>query len=79
MLAALCGEQERKALIMRTYPTESVDPVIAAWRNGSDLDSPAGPLFTGGRYAESEITMNGRVGTGRCGTVCSGSQSAQCC
>ncbi|HEY2576556.1 MAG TPA: DUF6229 family protein [Streptosporangiaceae bacterium] len=58
---------------------ETPDQKIAAWRTGKGADSPAGPLFTGGTYAQSEITMHGRVGTGQCGTVCSGSATAQCC
>jgi Family of unknown function (DUF6229) len=58
---------------------ETPDQTIAAWRAGTDPSSPAGPLFTGGAYAESEITMHGRVGTGHCGSNCSGSAHAECC
>jgi hypothetical protein len=69
------GEHDRKATNMRTDPKDTV----AAWRSGTDPNSPAGPLFTGGMYAESEIAMNGRVGTGHCGSNCSGSHTAECC
>ena len=58
---------------------DSPDQTIASWRSGTDSASPAGPLFTSGKYAEAEITMTGRVGTGRCGSDCSGSATAQCC
>lgn len=58
---------------------ENPDQTIAAWRTGTDPNSPAGPLFTGGAYAQSEIAMHGRVGTGHCGTNCSGSHTAECC
>ena len=63
---------------MKTDPKVSLDQMVAAWRDGAQ-DSPAGPLFTAGRYAESEITMNGRIATGHCGSNCSGSATASCC
>ena len=50
---------------MHTNPKDTV----AAWRSGTDPDSPAGPMFPGGTYAESEITMSGRAGTHACGTA----------
>jgi hypothetical protein len=31
------------------------DVIVAGWLNGTDHNSPAGPLFIGGEYAESEI------------------------
>lgn len=58
---------------------ESPVETVETWRSGSSQDSPAGPLFTSGKYAESEITMSSRIGTGRCGTDCSGSATGQCC
>lgn len=58
---------------------ESPVEVVETWRDGTSQDSPAGPLFTSGQYAESEITMSSRVGTGRCGSDCSGSVHYQCC
>lgn len=63
---------------MHDSSAERFDEIVGTWRSGSD-DNPAGPLFTSGRYAESEIRMSSRVGTGRCGTDCSGSVTAQCC
>jgi len=58
---------------------ETADKTATTWRDGTSQDSPAGPLFTSGKYAESEITMSSRVGSGRCGTDCSGSVHYQCC
>jgi hypothetical protein len=52
---------------------------IAAWRDGTGPDSPAGPLFTGGAYAESEIAASDQVKTVQCGTVCSYSAGRECC
>jgi hypothetical protein len=74
----IAGQQDREVTIMRNE-REIPDQTIAAWRNGTDPSSPAGPLFTSGDYAQSEITMHGRVGTGDCGTVCSGSAAGECC
>jgi hypothetical protein len=64
---------------MRENPKENPADIVSTWREGTSADSPAGPLFTGGKYAPSEIAMSSRVGTGRCGSDCSGSATAQCC
>ncbi len=52
---------------------------VAAWRAGTATDSPAGPMFTGGTYAVSELTMSGRLKTENCGTICSYSATRYCC
>lgn len=59
---------------------------INHWRNYADVDSPAGPLFVSGEFAESDIASSTNVLTagvlcnsGRCGTVCSGSAGHPCC
>jgi hypothetical protein len=52
---------------------------VAAWRDGTAEDSPAGPLFTSGPYAESELTATGEVRTAQCGTACSYSAGRECC
>ena len=31
------------------------DVIVTRWLDGTDENSPAGPLFIGGEYAESEI------------------------
>lgn len=59
----------------------SADEIIARWLSDVSLDgsdSPAGPLFTGGKYVVQEITATG----GGCGTRCSsctGSGAVHCC
>jgi hypothetical protein len=62
---------------------ERAEEIIAAWRSGAEAvegwDNPAGPLLTGGEYAESEITMVGPPRTNTCGTDCSGSRTRMCC
>ncbi len=53
--------------------------VSARWRNQADLDNPAGPLFTGGKSAEADIVCETGTVSGKCGTVCTGSLTNQCC
>ncbi|NVJ10561.1 hypothetical protein HUW63_35815 [Myxococcus sp. AM001] len=55
--------------------TELVDQ----WRNNADKSNPAGPLFIGGEFTESDIVHETIVISGRCGTGCSGSQTRLCC
>ncbi|WP_027660415.1 DUF6229 family protein [Salinispora fenicalii] len=59
----------------------SAEEIISRWLSDTSLegsDSPAGPLFTGGKYVVQEITST----WGGCSTVCSsctGSQRVSCC
>jgi hypothetical protein len=59
----------------------SAEELIERWLTDTSLDgsdSPAGPLFTGGRYVVQEITAT----VGGCGTRCSsctGSRPIACC
>lgn len=59
----------------------SAEEIINRWLSDLSLDgsdSPAGPLFTGGKYVEQEITAT----VGHCGTRCSsctGSAPILCC
>jgi hypothetical protein len=59
---------------------------INSWRNNADVNSPAGPLFVSGQFAESDIVSSTNVltavavcGSGHCGTACSGSAHGECC
>lgn len=59
---------------------------INNWRNHADENSPAGPLFVSGQFAESDIVSSTNVLTagaicnsGHCGSACSGSAHAECC
>jgi hypothetical protein len=58
---------------------------INNWRNQAGEDSPAGPLFVSGQFAESDIVSSanvltaGAVCSGHCGSACSGSAHAECC
>lgn len=64
---------------MSTLELVRAEEIIAAWRNGENLDdNPAGPLFSG-EHTEADITMTGPGQSGRCGTACSGSSQYQCC
>jgi hypothetical protein len=57
----------------------SIAQKINVWRTSASPDSPAGPLFPSGRYAESEITMSGKPLTALCGSVCTNSSHNECC
>jgi hypothetical protein len=65
---------------MSTETGMSIDQIVGAWRASAGPDSPAGPLFTSGPYAESEITMSDSTYTGlHCPTVCTNSNHNDCC
>ena len=53
--------------------------LVAAWRSGAGPDNPAGPLFTGGQYAQADLTQRTGIGTKRCGTACTYSRTLYCC
>jgi hypothetical protein len=50
--------------------------LVAQWRNGSK-QSPAGPLFASGEFAEADI-VNATAEITRC-SGCSGSEYMACC
>jgi hypothetical protein len=65
---------------MPTVTAERAEEIVVGWRT-ADLpvdgwDNPAGPLFPGSDFAESEITMTG--GGTRC-SGCSASYTRVCC
>jgi hypothetical protein len=66
---------------MPVMTLERAEAIVVGWRS-DDLaldggDNPAGPLFPGSDYAESEITMTGSPGT-RCSS-CTASSRVFCC
>jgi hypothetical protein len=63
---------------VQTIPKEDPAKTVEAWRTGA-ADSPAGPVYSSGVYAQSEITMTGRILTAYCGTDCSYSHTRYCC
>lgn len=46
------------------------------WLLSAD-DSPAGPLYSGGKFAEADIV--GSVGRNTLCSICTGSRTIQCC
>jgi Family of unknown function (DUF6229) len=56
--------------------TLSGPELVARWRNGRQ-DSPAGPLFAAGEFAEADI-VNATAEITRC-SGCSGSEYMACC
>jgi hypothetical protein len=53
--------------------------IVAKWKEFSNIESPAGSLFTSGDHAEADIVCQTGTGSGKCGTVCSGSMTNPCC
>ncbi|MEV0612871.1 DUF6229 family protein [Nonomuraea sp. NPDC050404] len=82
---------------MARMTAELAGQIVAGWRGGPQpvegWDSPAGPLFSSGDYAEADITMeaifaaSGCTGAGCpqptttqiCGSACTYSLGRQCC
>ena len=80
---------------MSDLTQEAADRIVASWRGGGtavrDWESPAGPVFAAGEFAESDITMEAIFaasgcpgnpttgGTANCGTACTYSAGRQCC
>lgn len=50
--------------------------LVEQWRNGGQ-NSPAGPLFAAGEFAQADITNATGKMTGCC--LCTGSHTIQCC
>jgi Family of unknown function (DUF6229) len=60
----------------------TAEEVVARWRAGESVDgleNPAGPLFTGGRYAEYEVTMNGPCSAGTASCIFMTGLTVFCC
>jgi hypothetical protein len=51
--------------------------LVEQWRNGGGQDSPAGPLFAAGEFAQADIVNATAKATGCC--LCTGSVTVQCC
>lgn len=78
---------------MSDITRETADRIVASWRGGAvaveNWESPAGPVFASGEFAESDITMEAIFAasgcptppptTNICGTVCTYSAGRQCC
>ena len=52
--------------------------LVAQWRNGQEQNSPAGPLFAAGEFAEADIVNATAEITYGC-SGCSGSYTHPCC
>lgn len=55
------------------------DQLAHAWRRTASDDNPAGPLFTGGRWAEADLLDLGLVETRQFPSLCTGSRTIPCC
>ena len=65
---------------MQTISKQNPEKTVKEWRTGVAADSPAGPVFSSGAYAQSEITMTSpEILTTHCGTDCTYSQTHYCC
>jgi hypothetical protein len=52
--------------------------LVELWRNGRQ-ESPAGPLFASGAFAEADISVDCVCPSTCCGTDCTGSWTRACC
>ena len=57
---------------------ERTDAILSSWLMSAD-DSPAGPLFTGGKYAEADIVGAVVVLTRGTCSSCTASRGGECC
>lgn len=51
--------------------------LVEHWRNGGGQNNPAGPLFAAGEYAQADIINATAKGTSY--SICTGSDTVQCC
>jgi hypothetical protein len=51
--------------------------LVARWRDMAGQDNPAGPLFTAGEFAESDIVNSDDIDT--CSLACTGSRGCHFC
>jgi hypothetical protein len=51
--------------------------LVARWRNGGN-NSPAGPLFAAGEFAQADI-INAGFGPTTSYSICTGSDTISCC
>jgi len=63
---------------VRAATTERAEELVAQWRISADEDNPAGPLYTGGDYAEADIITATFTLTTHCSS-CTASRTVHCC
>lgn len=54
-------------------------PTSSHWDSVSAVEDCAGPLFISGTHAPADIVCETVTTSGRCGTVCTGSRTNECC
>jgi hypothetical protein len=68
---------------MPTAMLEAAEDVIARWRSSPDGDSPAGPLYSTGAFAEADIAAPDMLLSHALCTVgcssCTASNTNDCC
>jgi len=57
---------------------ERTDAILSSWLMSAD-DCPAGPLFTGGKYAEADIVGAVVILTRGTCSSCTASRGGECC
>ena len=58
--------------------TDHIDRIVREWLSAADADSPAGPLFTGGKYAEADIIGAVHIETRGTCSSCTASRGVSC-
>jgi hypothetical protein len=67
---------------LHTSTHESAATIAEGWRSGAASDSPAGPLYIAGKFAEADIAAPGRAFTFvscLARTACTAQNGHPCC
>lgn len=65
---------------MRTSDViENAEKIVLEWLAADEEDSPAGPLFTGGKFAEADIIGASLIETRGTCSSCTASRTSFCC
>jgi Family of unknown function (DUF6229) len=63
---------------MTVMDVEIAEGIVARWRTMAEADNPAGPLYTSGAFAESDI-IEAETSYGTTCSACTASPTAHCC
>lgn len=64
---------------MTTMAIELAEETAAKWRTTADDSNPAGPLYSGGVFAEADIVATEFIVTLHGCSACTASHTSECC
>jgi Family of unknown function (DUF6229) len=64
---------------MTAMAIELAEETAARWRTTADDSNPAGPLYSGGAFAEADIVAQERMSTLHGCSACTASATSECC